>query len=81
MRQAYTSPADEGDPLKLPNIEVFRIPEDYPYMEDETGQLVGPGIYFWYTTPGCVPDSYPMGPYDSEDEALEEARVGASDEP
>lgn len=63
-------------------IEIFDIPRDYPYMEDETGQMVQPGIYFWYVTvPHSVPDSYPLGPFDTVELALEEARVAHSGEP
>lgn len=81
VMRAYTVEAHASDPTRLPNIEVFNIPDDYKYMENETGKLVGPGIYFWYVTDKEVPDSYPMGPYESIEVALEEARVGASDEP
>lgn len=63
-------------------IEVFVIPTDYMYMEDESGRLVKPGIYFWYVRePGHVPDSYPCGPYESVEEAVDEARTGYSGEP
>ena len=31
--------------------------------------------WFWYCLPGCLPDSEVNGPYDSEEEALEDARA------
>lgn len=30
--------------------------------------------WYWFCFPGCMPDSDPVGPFDSEDEALEDAR-------
>jgi len=30
--------------------------------------------WFWFCFPGCLPDSNVFGPFDSEEEALEEAR-------
>lgn len=34
------------------------------------------GWYWWTCLPGCMPDSEPMGPFDTEEEALEDAREG-----
>jgi hypothetical protein len=35
------------------------------------------GWYYWYCTPGCLPDSEGVyGPYKTEDEALADAREG-----
>ena len=30
--------------------------------------------YYWYCFPGCLPDSDPIGPFDTEEEAIEDAR-------
>ena len=35
------------------------------------------GWFFWFCLPGCMPDSDPYGPFDSEDAALEQAREDA----
>ena len=35
------------------------------------------GWFYWFCLPGCIPDSDPIGPFDSEDEALADAREGA----
>jgi hypothetical protein len=32
------------------------------------------GWWYWYCFPGCLPDSDPIGPFASEDEALTDAR-------
>jgi hypothetical protein len=38
------------------------------------------GWFFWYCFPGCMADSEPCGPYDTEALALEAAREGAAGE-
>ena len=35
--------------------------------------LYTPGNYFWFTLPGCIPDSEPFGPYSTSDQAYEAA--------
>jgi hypothetical protein len=35
-----------------------------------------PGWYWWPCFPGCLPDSDPVGPFDTEEEALADARDG-----
>ena len=32
------------------------------------------GWYYWTCFPGCLPDSDPIGPFDSEQEAIDDAR-------
>lgn len=34
------------------------------------------GWYWWPCFPGCMPDGEAMGPFDTEDEALADAREG-----
>jgi hypothetical protein len=36
--------------------------------------ITEPGFYYWYATPGCLPDSDPYGPYNTESEAVENMR-------
>lgn len=38
------------------------------------------GWYWWSCFPGCLPDSDPFGPFETEAEALEDARQGIEDE-
>ena len=40
-----------------------------------------PGWYWWSCFPGCLPDGEPMGPFETEAEALADAREGIEDEP
>lgn len=75
--QAYSDPTREPEPYALPNVEVFHIPDDYqPEPEDNT-EPYEEGWYYWYCFPGCLPDSDPYGPYDSEEEALQAAQDDA----
>lgn len=60
MAQHYSDSKRESDPHALPDIETFRT------------EL---GWYYWYCFPGCLPDSDPMGPFDTEAEALADARM------
>ena len=41
--------------------------------EDEESPYT-PGWYWWACFPGCMPDSDPNGPYESEDAAEESAK-------
>jgi hypothetical protein len=41
-------------------------------------QHITGGWFYWYCFPGCMPDSEPMGPYPTRDEALKAAREDAA---
>lgn len=74
--QAYSNPDRENDPHALPDLEVFhRGPDDCTWA-DENGDLHndGPGWYYWYCFPGCMPDSDPIGPFATKADALADAR-------
>jgi len=72
----YVDPKRELDPYALPDVEVFEVPADYDLEPDESGPYE-PGWYYWYCSPGCLPDSDPYGPFGTEAEALEDAREQA----
>lgn len=40
----------------------------------EGAEPCGAGFYWWSCLPGCLPDSDPHGPFDTEEEAIEDAR-------
>lgn len=78
--QAYSNPERENDPHALPDLEIFylteqeskeQVTETYDY-EMERG---GAGYYYWHCFPGCLPDSDPIGPFQTEQDALEDARA------
>lgn len=41
---------------------------------DPNGEPYETGWYWWPCWPGCLPDGDPMGPYESEREAIEYAQ-------
>jgi len=81
MTQAYSDPSRETEQHALPDVEVF-----YVTAGDlvETGELTAtlppepvycdPGWYWWSCFPGCIPDSEPYGPFETEQEALDDAQ-------
>jgi len=70
--QAYSDAQRADMPYSLPDIEVF---EGDQYSGDFDAEYsLEPGWYWWSCFPGCLPDSEPMGPYDSELEALQAAQ-------
>jgi len=80
--QAYSDPKRENDKYSLPDLEVWEhkhtIGAACPLVSmgivagDECG---GPGWYYWYCLPGCLPDSDPMGPFETAQAALKDARM------
>lgn len=95
MTQHYSDPKRESDPHSLPDIETFYIDaSDYDSIEcfgcqqsldergftdsDEHNEHVG--WYWWPCFPGCLPDGDPNGPFDTEEEALADAREGIEEE-
>ncbi len=76
MTQAYSDPRRESDPHALPDIEVFFDGPDIspcggePRNYDSEGNPVIEGWYWW----ACFPDSDPIGPFETEEEALADAR-------
>ena len=77
--QAYSDPSRETDPHALPDIEVFYAKSgelsndgmgDYSDIEEPSEA----GWYYWFCFPGCLPDSDPIGPFDTEEQALQDAQ-------
>lgn len=69
--QFYFDPKREHDMHALPDGEVFYSKELRGGDDDE---LLPPGWYWWACSPGCLPDSEAVGPFDSMDAALANAR-------
>lgn len=80
MSQHYSDPTRTTDPHALPDVEVFKVDtynqQEFPTRihDSEADELLALGWYFWYCAPGCLPDSDPIGPYDSEAEAVAAAQ-------
>lgn len=93
MSQHYSNPARESDPHALPDLEVFYVGmQDYKdgacpacMSMVESAEMYGNasdehcGWYYWFCLPGCLPDGEPEGPFETEAEALADAREGLED--
>ena len=69
MSQYYSDPAREDDPHALPDIDVWYMQENYEER----------GFYYAFGFPGCVHDSEPVGPFTTEQKALDDAREGLNE--
>tara|TARA_R100001132_G_C3208517_1_gene52526 strand:- start:319 stop:528 length:210 start_codon:yes stop_codon:yes gene_type:complete len=64
MSQHYSDPSREDDPYALPDLEIWYTQKIYKKS----------GYYYAYGFPGCLHDSEPVGPFKTEQEALNDAR-------
>lgn len=64
-------------------IEVFHNPKHYaleaPSWERD-GEHYPHGWYYWHVQPGCLPDTDPVGPFDSEEDATKAAEEEESED-
>ena len=79
MTQHYFDPKREADPHALPDCEVFYYSPNIAWtanetMYDDEGDPRPAGWYWWACFPGCMPDSDPFGPFETEAEAFADAR-------
>jgi hypothetical protein len=76
MAYFYTDPERESVPHTLPNAEVFHADagELAEWFEGDDGaadeEIAPAGFYVWSCFPGCMPDSEPTGPFETEAEAV-----------
>lgn len=57
----------------MQGIEVFYATEN-ELEGEEPGEFLPPGWYWWACFPGCLPDGPPCGPFDSEEDAADDAQ-------
>jgi hypothetical protein len=69
--QAYSRKEDENDPGKLSDVEIF-YHDGIPWDDDE--EELEAGYYYQYCFPGCLPESDPIGPFNTENEAFDAMR-------
>ena len=80
--QFYFNPSRESDPYALPDGEVFFLNEEDIQVDgwiDNDGDYFTEGWYYWPCFPGCLPDSDPIGPFESAEAALTDARESFAD--
>jgi hypothetical protein len=78
MAQHYSDESREDDTHALPDVETFHVVRGDDIWEGYG--LDAEGYYYWYCFPGCLPDSDPIGPFDTEADALADARRNADTE-
>jgi hypothetical protein len=87
MAQHYSDPKRENDMYALPDVETFEVTLGTPQDEcpmcqeneehpEEKHNEEHCGWYWWSCFPGCLPDGEAQGPFETEEEALEDAREG-----
>ena len=77
MTQFYFETARELLPHALPDAETFYFDGEgrsMPCMVDGDGAVAELGWYYWACFPGCLPDGDPIGPFDTEADAIADAQ-------
>lgn len=87
MSMIYSDPTRETEPAALPNVEVWEhvhgrvngkrvraCEEPHCSGDDGDEECRGDGWYWWTCFPGCLPDSEPNGPFETEAEAVADAQ-------
>lgn len=69
----YSDASKAQDKYSMPNVEVFYCEADSD-TTDEEGNPVAAGWYYWYCQIGCLPDSSPYGPFDTEELAIKDVQ-------
>ncbi len=73
----YSNPSWEADPEILTDVETFyrTVDENREFDNlDGAGFPMPTGWYYWYCIMGCLPDSEPFGPFETEALAIEDAQ-------
>lgn len=65
----------KDDPHYLPTLEVWQV--NTAALSEATPEE---GWWYQFVLPGCLNDTEPMGPFESEEEALEHARLPLEEE-
>ena len=75
MTQVYSDPSRANDAYALPDVEVFYASKGELELDicDPEGYDSPAGFYWWSCFPGCLPDGDPVGPFDTEQDAISDA--------
>ena len=76
MTKLFIDPEHERDPNAVPDVEVF-------YLEqDKAGPRTGAArtARIWYWRRDCLPDNDPVGPFASQQQAIDDAQGMLDDE-
>ena len=80
MSQVYSDKSRKKDPHALPDVEVFYVSqtevnynlENLDHADEDV--MTEAGWYWWTCSPGCLPDSDPIGPFKTKKLAIENAQ-------
>ena len=91
--QAYSDSRRASDPHALPDVEIWhhehakrehcalnaglKAELHGECIVDDEGDCGGTGWYWQSCFPGCLPDGEPVGPFDTEEDALADAQSAA----
>ena len=82
--QTYSDPTRRDDPYALPDIEVFFVSDQTIGADRLASHAAGitpywagykVGFYWWHRSPSYLPDSRPIGPFESAAEAEQDAQT------
>jgi hypothetical protein len=86
MSQFYSDSEREHETYSLPDAETFYMTasdfvnaEEGTWMHDRMSDDRDAsadslaGWYYWFCIPGCLPDSEPSGPFETEQDAIDDA--------
>jgi hypothetical protein len=71
MTQHYSNPSRANDPHALPDVETFFV-TGREIRNGEWPDLAEVGWYYWFCYPGCMPDGEPIGPFSTEEDAVQD---------
>lgn len=74
MSQFYSDPDRELNDHALPDAEVFYLTRQEALKVFDVDADVEAGWYYWFCFPGCLPDSEPEGPFETEQEAIDDCQ-------
>lgn len=58
---------------ELPDLRILTFKRGDPQPKDSDGKPMGCGVYYYFGSPGCLPDSDFYGPFKSELAAVRNA--------
>lgn len=81
MAQFYSHPEREDNPHALPDAEVFyNSGSGRGALRGDQDEIMPRGWYYWFCFPGCLPDGEPIGPFNTEQDAIDDCREFAGND-
>jgi hypothetical protein len=74
MTQFYSHPEREQSEHALPDAEVFYLNSKEAKLAFDPQDYAEAGWYYWFCFPGCLPDGEPIGPFETEQAAIDDCR-------